>query len=110
MSKTEKKNVITKDMLIRQVASDTYTSQATVRSIYEGLEQRIFENLMKASENNPKITIKLFEGVNFESKYVPSKKKKNNLTGEVIQTISKIKPKVVFTRNYMEKLSEIIRF
>lgn len=99
----------TREDIIKQVAKDSYTSQATVRSILDSLEQRIFDNLSLTSEEYPNIIIRLFEGINFETTFVPEKLMKNNLTGKDIKAKSKIKLKVNVSRTYGEKLSEALR-
>lgn len=99
---------IVKDDLIREIADSTYTSQSTVRSIYEALEHQIYEHLSMVN-NEQSVTIKLFEGFNIDGTYIPEKEKINNLNGKKIKTISKIKPKATFTRTYCEKLSSILR-
>lgn len=72
------------------------------------LEDTVYENLKKATEKES-IIIALFEGLNIESVYIPQKTKRNNLTGKVILTASKIKPKATFTRTCCEKLSKDVR-
>lgn len=94
----------TKDMLIRKIMEEYGINLRTVRSVYDALEDNIFEILSSANLNND-ISIRLFEGISIDSSFLPEKTKVNNLTGKTIVTSSKIKPKVNITRNYCEKLT-----
>lgn len=83
-------------------------SKSDLLNIMNVLEDTVYENLKKATEKES-IIIALFEGLNIESVYIPQKTKQNNLTGKVILTTSKIKPKATFTRTCCEKLSKDVR-
>lgn len=69
------------------------------------IENIVYDNLKKANKDES-IVIALFKGMNIEGSYVPSKNKVSNLTGEIIVTSSKIKPKANFSRPCCEMLSE----
>lgn len=97
---------ITKENLIRDIAKQTNTSISDVKDIYNILEKNIFDLLSSVSENND-VSIKLFEGISLNGKYIPEKNKKNNLTGKESFVESKIKPKFNITRSYIEKLNSI---
>ena len=97
-------NTYTKEMLMRDIASKCRRDINTVRRIYSALEENIAELLSSAS-SEVDVSIRLFEGITLDSTYVPEKVKLNNLTGETITAMSKIKPKANITRNYREKLT-----
>lgn len=94
----------TKDMLIKKIAEEYGIGVKIVRSIYNLLEENIFEILSSANLNTD-VSVRLFEGISIDSSFLPEKTKLNNLTGETIIASSKIKPKVNITRNYCEKLA-----
>ena len=95
----------TKDMLIKKIAEEYGIGVKIVRSIYNQLEEDIFEILSSANLNTD-VSIRLFEGISIDSSFLPEKTKVNNLTGETIVASSKIKPKANITRNYCEKLTD----
>lgn len=95
---------ITKEALIRDVASQTNNNISDVRVVYNAIENTIFDILSSVGENGD-ISIKLFEGISVDGIYIPEKTKRNNLTGKVNFVESKIKPKAVITRSYCEKLN-----
>lgn len=98
------KNTYTKEMLIKKIAETCGYSTSYVRKFYNTFENTITELLSSANEKVD-ISLRLFEGITIDSMFVPQKTKTNNLTGEVILTSSKIKPKANITRNYKEKLT-----
>lgn len=109
---------ITKKELISQISNKIKLNQSSghlislshndLHNLIGLIEESIYDNLKQATENES-IIIALFEGLNIESSYIPQKEKVNNLTGQVILTSSKIKPKATFTRTCCEKLSESVR-
>lgn len=106
----DKKNKITytKEMIIKKIAQESGRNISTVRVIYNNLEDIIIDCLSSATVDTD-ITMRLFEGITIDSTFIPEKNKLNNLTGETITTIKKIKPKANITRNYCEKLSAYIK-
>jgi len=98
------KNTYTKDMLIRNISDECNKDLNTVRTIYNTLEKTI-TRLLSTANPNTDITIRLFEGITLDSEFVPEKTRVNNLTGKVITSTSKIKPKANITRSYREKLT-----
>lgn len=96
---------ITRENLVRMVADKTLLSTNIVKDVYDTLENLVLENVKSTDEEN-NIVIKLFDGLTINSVYQPEKTKLNNLTGEVITTKGKIKPKATFTRSYCNKLCE----
>lgn len=98
------KRTYTKDMLIRGVANVCHKDMGTVRSIYNALEENVAK-LLSSATPNADISIRLFEGITLDSTFVPEKTKVNNLTGKVITSASKIKPKANITRSYRNKLT-----
>lgn len=102
--KEKNKVTYTKDKLIRKITENCNRDIHTVRTIYNSLEDMIAELLSSASPDTD-ISVRLFEGITLDSTFIPEKTKINNLTGKVITTISKIKPKANITRNYRDKLT-----
>lgn len=98
------KYTYTKDMLIRSIADTCRRDVSTVRNIYNALEENVAKLLSSAS-NEVDVSVRLFEGITLDSTFVPEKTKVNNLTGKVITSTSKIKPKANITRNYRNKLT-----
>lgn len=98
------KVVKTKENIIRDIAKQTGESVFNVKTIYNALEDMIFNGLSSVNENND-ICIRLFEGISLDGEYVSEKTKRNNLTGKVEFVNSKIKPKFNITRSYCEKLN-----
>lgn len=96
--------VIKKENLIREIAKQTNNNISDVKSIYNALENFIFNALSFVNENED-VCIKLFEGISLDGTYIPEKIKRNNLTSEVTLVESKIKPKFNITRSYCEKLN-----
>ena len=102
---TEKtRHTFTKNMLVKDIAEETEQEIKVVRTFYEKLEEAVFDALSSADENTD-VSVRLFEGMVLNSEFVPSKKKVNNLTGETITTVSKIKPSAHITRYYRDKLT-----
>lgn len=105
MKNQEKTKVVyTKDMIIKCIADRCDKDLKTVRAIYNTLEKNIAEYLSSADLDKD-ISIRLFEGITIDSTFVPEKTKVNNLTGNVITSSSKIKPKANITRSYREKIT-----
>ena len=102
------KTTYTKDMLIKNIAETCGKNIGTVRAVYAELENAIEKYLSSATPDTD-VSIRLFEGITLDSTFVPEKTKLNNLTGKVITTTSKIKPKANITRYYCEKLSECLK-
>lgn len=95
---------ITKENLIKDIANQTNKPICDVKDIYNTLEKTIFD-IISSVDVNGDISIRLFEGISLDGKYVPEKTKQNNLTGKVNLVESKIKPKFNITRSYCEKLN-----
>ena len=97
--------IITKAMLIKDIAKQTHMKVNDVKIMYNTLESTIFDKLSSTNVNND-ISIRLFEGVTLDGIYTPETTQKNNLTGEVILIEGRIKPKFSTTRYYREKLNQ----
>jgi len=105
MGKEKKATKITnKEQLIRAIADTTNTRVEVVKGIYNSLENKI-KILLSETTLTQDVTIRLFEGISIDSKYIPEKEKINNLNHQKIITTSKIKPKANITRSYIEKLN-----
>lgn len=98
------KHTYTREMLIKNIAKMCDENMSTIRNIYNLLEQNVARLLSDANPDTD-ISIRLFEGITINSTFIPEKTKVNNLTGEVITSTSKIKPKANITRSYCEKLT-----
>ena len=98
------KTTYTKDDLIRIVSRTIERDTNLVKSAYNALEKSVFQLLASADKTND-ISVRLFEGISLDSKFIPEKTKINNLTGKIIITSSKIKPNVNITRSYINKLT-----
>lgn len=97
------KTVYTKAQIIKMVARYARIRTNLVKKVYEGLENEIVRLLATATKDND-ISLRLFEGISIDSEFLPPKEKVNNLTGETITTLEKIKAKANITRYYCEKL------
>ena len=93
---------ISKKKLIKSIKNSH--TKSVVKDIYNILEDTIFDTLYSVNAKQD-VSIRLFEGISLDGKYIPEKTKKNNLTGEISLVESKIKPKFNITRNYCEKLN-----
>lgn len=102
----KEKLTYTKANLIKSIARDCGFNQDDVRMVYESLDQHIIEALSNATEDTD-VVIRLFDGVSISSTFVPEMNRHNNLTGEDIVSMSKVRPKVKLTRNYREKLTKL---
>ena len=98
------KHTYTKDMLIRSISDVCHKDMGTVRSIYNALEDNVAK-LLSSATSDTDVSVRLFEGITLDSTFVPEKTKVNNLTGKVITSTSKIKPKANITRSYRNKLT-----
>lgn len=96
---------ITKDALIKHIATQTNKNISDVKDVYNTLEKTIFD-ILSSVDVNGDTSIRLFEGISLDGTYIPEKTKQNNLTGKVSLVESKIKPKFNITRSYCEKLNE----
>ena len=102
--KEKNKNTYTKEMIIKNIAKISGRNISIVRSVYNTLEETMMI-LLSSANSNTDVSLRLFEGITIDSIYIPEKNKKNNLTGNIITTTSKIKPKANITRNYCNKLT-----
>lgn len=100
------KNVYTKAQIIKMVARSARIRKSLVKRVYEELENEIMTLLATADEGTD-VSLRLFEGISIDSKFLPSKEKTNNLTGETIDTLEKIKAKANITRYYCDKLLKL---
>lgn len=98
------KTTYTKENLIKNIANECGKSKNIVRNIYNTLEENVTE-LLSSADANTDVSVRLFEGISIDSSFILEKNKLNNLTGEIITTKSKIKPKANITRYYCDKLT-----
>lgn len=103
-SQDKTKVTYTKDMLIKRISNECHIDPKTVRKIYNALEDDIVDILSDANMDTD-VVIRLFEGITLNSTFVPEENKINNLTGELITSKSKIRPKANITRYYRDKIT-----
>ena len=97
------KTVYTKAQIIKMVARSARIRKSLVKRVYEELENEIVNLLSTATKDND-VSLRLFEGISIDGELLPAKEKVNNLTGQTIITLEKIKAKANITRYYCEKL------
>lgn len=100
------KNVYTKAQIIKMVARSARIRKSLVKRVYDELENEIM-TLLATADKDADVSLRLFEGISIDSKFLPSKEKTNNLTGETIDTLEKIKAKANITRYYCDKLLKL---
>ena len=93
---------VSKKKIIKSIR-ESHT-KAAIKDIYNILED-LLSNILSSVDEKQDVSIRLFEGITLEGKYIPEKTKQNNLTGKVGFVESKIKPKFNITRSYCEKLN-----
>lgn len=105
MANQEKnKTTYTKEMIIKNIAHECDKDIKSVKEIYNALESEI-ERLLSSADPETDINLRLFEGISISSTFVPEQTKLNNLTGKMLTSSSKIKPKANITRSYCEKIT-----
>lgn len=72
-SKGKKLKTYNKMILIRDIAKRCKRSQATVRQIYDALEDGVAV-LLSSAKPNTDISLRLFEGITISSEHIPEKK------------------------------------
>ena len=92
---------VTQEELIKRIASKEDMEVATVRKIFKSAEDFIFDYLSSTTQSDS-ITIKLFDGLSLECKYIPEKIMH---TYDDITCKSKIWAKPKITRYYNRKLN-----
>lgn len=75
--------------LNEKICDVTALSYDKVSAVLNSLEKNVFDRLSSASQDAD-VQIKLFDGLFLESKYKPTKEKRNNLTGETITVPEKL--------------------
>lgn len=105
MEQNKQINIYSKELIIKMVAHQTGYPVETVRQIYRQLDAVVFDALASANEHTD-IIVKLFSGVTMSSEYIPSKYQMNNLIGQMVETASKIKPKVTINRSYKNQINQ----
>lgn len=93
--------ILTQDDLIKRIAKKEDINVAMVRKVFKSAEKIIFDHLSSTtpSETN---TIKLFDGLSIECKYIPEKEIH---TYDDILVNEKIWAKPKITRHYNRKLN-----
>lgn len=104
MENNKTKITYTKAEIIKRVAKSIKVRRSLVKKVYNGVEEEITK-LLASANNNEDISLRLFDGLSIDSKFLPEKEKVNNLTGETITTLEKIRAKANITKHYCNKLS-----
>jgi len=104
MKKHRNVQKISKDGLIQVVADTSGEKVATTENIFKAMENFILAALKKV-DSNKGVSIQLFDGFYVDGTYVPERKQKSNLTGQIIDVASKIKIKTRITGKYTEKVN-----
>lgn len=97
--------VVTKEQMIKLLAEELNLKTKSIKPIYNSLENKLRYLLSEANENQ-NVSVRLFEGISFNSQFIPKRQKLDNFTGKKTFYESKIKPKAVITRRYGEKLNQ----
>lgn len=108
MSHASNKNIkkISRNELVQFATNATPNLDISViNTVLDSVENTIFA-IIKNTNYNEDVSIKLFDGLYINSTYSPSERRKNNLTGEIIDTKSKIKVKSKITRTYETKVNQ----
>ena len=100
---SDENGIISKKKLIKSI-KDSHT-KTVIKEIYNTLECLLYNSLSSVDKKQD-VSIRMFEGITLDGKFIPEKIKKNNLTGEMNLVHSKIKPKFNITRSYCEKLND----
>lgn len=97
--------VINKEQLIREIARREGIPLSTVRSLYNTLENYIFE-LLSSAASDKKIELKLFNGFIIDCEYQGEREMLHPGYGRLFETEAKIWAKPKITRYYNRKLNE----
>lgn len=98
---------ITKRDVIDEIQKETMLSRQEIDNVMNAMGNVLFRFLSRADESQS-VKINLMEGLYLTGEYKPEKIKTNHLTGKVIRTTKKIRPKASFTRSYCERLSDTL--
>lgn len=96
--------VISKETLINEVASQEGIQVSAFRQYYETLENIIVDHLSSTTPTND-VKIKLFDGLSVECKYVPQTKMEHPDTRKEIIVPEKIWAKPKITRYFNRKIN-----
>lgn len=94
---------IPKKKLVKSIR-ESHT-KSVVKNVYNTLEHLLFKTLSEVGKKH-EVSIKMFEGISLNGKFIPEQIKENNLTKQVNLVESHIKPKFNITRSYREKLND----
>lgn len=106
MSNEKEKVTYNKADLLVEICRATRVRYSVVKKVYNELEDLLAQHLSEAN-NSTDVSVRLFKGISVDSEFLPEKVKLNNITGDVITTIEKIKPKAKVTRQYCEKITDM---
>ena len=100
---SDEDGLVSKKKLVKSIR-ESHT-KAVVKNVYNTLEHLLFKCLSDVNKKHD-VTIKMFEGISLNGKFVPEQMKENHLTKQVNLVESHIKPKFNITRSYREKLND----
>lgn len=96
--------IVTRDEVIRFLAKDLGENIQPMRTRYRLWEDKIREILSEA-EDGKDVSIRLFDGIKLESKFVPVRERLDTLTGQRKMYDSKVKAKASLSKRYLEKVN-----
>ena len=100
---SDEDGLISKKKLVKSIR-ESHT-KAVVKNVYNTLEHLLFKSLSDVNKKHD-ITIKMFEGISLNGKFIPEQMKENHFTKQINLVESHIKPKFNITRSYREKLND----
>ena len=95
-------------MIIKKIAEKEDMKVATVRKIFDTMENIIFDHLSSTTPTENTI-VKLFDGLNIDCKYISEKEIIHPDTKEKIIVRNKIWGKAKLTRYYNRKLNKNLK-
>lgn len=98
--------IVTKEMLMKEIASFENENIAIVRKVFDGLEDTIMDYLSSTTPSDNTV-IKLFDGLYIECNYVPPKEMKHPGTRKHIVVPEKIWANAKVTRHLNRKLNAV---
>ena len=94
-----------KDVIIREAAAIVDQPIGNVKRVYDALLDSMISKLATTTKDND-VHIKLGNGVALKGIYYDAKEKVSNITGKTMYVPACVKPKVRFTKKFVEMLTE----
>lgn len=86
--------MVNRNELIRSISKKTGYSQKDIKSVLDTLEEVVVDNIAN------KESVKLFNGVSFEGRYIDTHTARNPRTGEIVSVPGRLVPKVKITNAF----------